>query len=237
MTSSSVNGKPRVCAVSYLNTVPLVWGMLHGPQREACELTFAVPSECAELLRVGAADIGIVSSIEVPRQELEFVPGIAIASRGPLRSILLISRVPIDQITSLAVDASSRTSVALCAIILKKRYGVQPKMVSMPPELDRMLASSDAALLIGDPALRLDLSSITYRVYDLGQEWSELTELPMVYAVWAGRPQHISTDVSQVFRDSCRFGMDRLDQPGFPFWPWHGHSIHPRCPEYHVFPR
>src|SRR5829696_4773005 len=115
----------RVCAVSYLNTQPLVWGMLHGKQQNRFELTFCVPAECADRLAAGTADIGIVPCAELPRLGLEIIRGTGIACHGPVRSILLISRVPPGQIRTLATDSSSRTSVMLARILLAKRFGVE----------------------------------------------------------------------------------------------------------------
>jgi chorismate dehydratase len=203
--------KIRVCAVSYLNTTPLVWGMLYGDQRGRFDLTFRVPAECADLLAAGDADIGIVPSFELSRQELRVIPGVGIASRGPVRSILLVSKRPFSEIELLATDASSRTSAALCRVILSRQYGVTPETVSMPPDLDAMLDTADAALLIGDPALRVDPASLPFRVADLGREWTLMTGLPMVFAVWAGRPESVSEDIAQAFRESCRFGLEHVD--------------------------
>ena len=148
--------RQRVCAVSFLNTTPLVWGMLHGPQRGRFDLEFRIPAECADRLASGAADIGIVPSLELTRQDLEVIPGAGIACRGPVRSILLISSRPAPEIRTLATDKSSRTSVELARIILERRYGASPAFLPHAPDLEAMLRSADAALIIGDPALRVD---------------------------------------------------------------------------------
>ena len=145
-----------MCAVSYLNTVPLVWGMLHGPQQGLFDLIFRVPAECADLVAAGEADIGIVPSFELTRLDLAIVPGVGIASRGAVRSILLVSRCPAGEIRRLAADISSRSSVALARILLQHKFGASPLLVSLPPDLNAMLQEADAALIIGDPALRLD---------------------------------------------------------------------------------
>jgi predicted solute-binding protein len=148
--------KLRVCAVSFLNTSPLVWGMLHGPQRGLFELDFRIPSGCADQLASGAADIGIVPSFELTRQNLEVIPGAGIACHGAVRSILLISKRPAPQIRTLAVDTSSRTSVQLARVILERRYGADFVSIPHAPDLETMLRTADAALIIGDPALRLE---------------------------------------------------------------------------------
>src|SRR5450432_1409947 len=171
--------KLRVSAVSYLNTTPLVWGMLHGAQQDLFDLDFRVPAGCADQLASGAADIGIVPSFELTRQDLEIIPGTGIACRGPVRSILLISSRPAAEIRTLAVDSSSRTSVELARVILERKFQASPRQFPHAPDLDAMLRIADAALIIGDPALRIELS-VPYHVYDLGAEWVEMTGLPMV---------------------------------------------------------
>jgi predicted solute-binding protein len=203
--------KLRIAAVSYLNTVPLVWGMLHGDQRGLFDLEFCLPSECADRLTEGRADIGIVPSAELERLDLEIIPGAGIASRGAVRSILLVTKVPREKITTLAADTSSRTSVQLARVLLARNHRATPKFIPFPPDLGAMLAAADAALIIGDPALRVGLDQPPYRVYDLGAEWTATTNLPMVFAVWGGRRECVTPALAQPFLDSCRFGLAHMD--------------------------
>lgn len=193
-----------------MNTVPLVWGMLHGRQRGIFDLSFAIPAECADRLADGRADIGIVPSVELNRQKLEIIRGTGIACHGPVRSILLISKVPFQEIRTLATDACSRTSVALSRIILAKKYGVEPQLFSERPHLGSMLEHCDAALIIGDAALVLDTADLPFHVLDLGTEWTEMTGLPMVFAVWAARAEVPVQDPAP-FLESLRFGMAHMD--------------------------
>ena len=186
--------------------------MLHGPQQGLFELLFRVPAECADMVAAGEADIGIIPSFELLRQKLAVIPGVGIASRGAVRSILLISRCPAGQIQTLAADSSSRTSVALARILLERRFGASVRIVSRPPALEPMLEEADAALIIGDPALRLDPRRLDGNVYDLGEEWTAWTGLPMVFAVWAGRQEVIDAAVIAAFQESCRYGRDRLEE-------------------------
>jgi len=210
--------------VDYLNSAPLVWGLLHGPPQDLFDLTFRVPSECADLVASGAVDIGNIPVIEMSRQNLEMVPGVGVASRGAVRSILLVSKCPLGEIRTLAADSSSRTSVALTRIVLSRRYGVEPLFLPCAPDLAGMLDHADAALIIGDPALRLDLSLLPYHVADLGQEWTEMTGLPMVFAVWAGRQEAIVEPYGTALAASCRYGLAHMEdivrqetaQRGFP---------------------
>jgi chorismate dehydratase len=196
--------------VSYLNTAPLVWGMLYGEQRGLFDLERALPSECADRLRDGRADIGIVPCIELSRQKLDIIPGCGIACRAEVRSILLISKVPFAEIRTLATDSSSRTSVALSRIVLSRKYGAEPALFSQPPHLGSMLEHCDAALIIGDAALVLNPPDLPFHVIDLALEWTEMTGLPMVFAVWAARAGLPKQDPAP-FADSLRFGMDRIE--------------------------
>lgn len=186
--------------------------MLHGEQKGLFDLMFRVPAECADMVAAGAADIGIIPSVELIGRELEIVPGVGIACRGAVRSILLVSTRPANQIRTLAADASSRTSVALTRVILARRYGVEPVVLTRPPDLPGMLGEADSALIIGDPALRIDLETLPFHVYDLGREWMEMTGLPMVFAVWAGRRELLTPQVAAAFRDSCAFGLRNLER-------------------------
>jgi chorismate dehydratase len=205
-------GKPRVCAVSYLNTVPLVWGIEHGAQRDIFEMKYALPSDCADQLASGDADIGIVPVIEMARQKLDYFRSSGIACRGAVRSILLVSKTPLGEIKTLATDRGSRTSVMLSRIILAEKYGVRPKLISRRAELAPMLGEADAALVIGDPALHLDPAKLPFETLDLGSEWTEMTGLPMVFALWSGRKENMPERYEQAFLDSCRAGLAHLDE-------------------------
>lgn len=200
-----------MCAVSFLNTVPLIWGILHGKQKDSFDTSLAIPAECADRLASGQADIGIVPAVELRRQKLEILRGTGIASNGPVRSILLVTKVSPAGIRTLAADSSSRASVMLSRIILEKRFGIHPRYISRPPRLRAMLAECDAALLIGDPALRIDPSALEFQCLDLGAIWTEMTGLPMVFAVWAGRRQFANESTERLFLESYRYGKDNLD--------------------------
>lgn len=222
--SSTILPAPRVCAVSYLNTVPLVWGMLHGAQRDAVELSFAVPSLCAERVVRGEADLGLTPVVEMDRHGLTPVSGLGIACRGEVRSILLFARKPWHQIRTLAADAGSRTSVELARIVLARQFGSFPAVRAMAPGLETMLAAADAALLIGDAALQADPARAGWACLDLGAEWLRMTGLPMVFAVWAGRPARWAATIEPLLEASYAFGQSRMssiieleaDKRGFP---------------------
>lgn len=205
-----------MCAVNYLNTVPLVWGMLHGADategRDVFDVRFALPSECADQLASGEAAIGIVPVIEMARQKLEYFRGVGIACHGPVRSILLVSKAPYRKIRTLATDAGSRTSVMLARLILAEKFGVEPRVFSRPADLPSMLREADAALLIGDPALRLDPPTLPFETLDLGGEWTAMTGLPMVFALWSGRKEMMQEPYQRAFISSSRYGRDHVDR-------------------------
>lgn len=201
-----------VSAVSYLNTWPLVWGFLHGPQRGVFDFRFDLPVHCAEALRDRKADVGLLPCAELDRLGLDFLPDLGIACDGPVRSILLISRKPIREIRTLALDSSSRTSVALARIILAECYGCRPVMTPLAPYLDEMLVSNDAALIIGDPALHLDPEALPYETLDLGAEWIRWTGLPMVFAVWAGGKEALTATTAEAFLASHNWACEHVDE-------------------------
>lgn len=213
---------PRICAVSYVNTSPLVWGLLHDhatPSKTrptGFTLTFAPPAECADQVWSERADVGLIPVARLlPSQNetsgpLLSVADVGIACEGPVRSILLITKVPFRQIRTLASDENSRSSLNLARVILRDVYGVRPTVFAAPPLLEPMLESADAALLIGDPALYLEPSQLPYEWIDLGQAWYELTRLPMVFAVWAGRERWLQPEIAQLFADSYAYGKARV---------------------------
>jgi chorismate dehydratase len=181
----------RISAISYLNTAPLMWDFEHGESRERLkeqfDVTYTIPSACAESLRSGTADIGIIpvaAYATIPG--LIILPGIAIAALNAVRSILLVSRKPLDEIKTVALDTSSMTSVALCKVLFAKWLGGPREYRSMAPDLQTMLATSDAALLIGDPALLIERACYP-TVIDLAEEWRKHTGKPFVFAFWAVR--------------------------------------------------
>ena len=183
--------------------------MLHGGEREIFDLRFALPAECADQLAQGEADIGILPVIEMARQKLEYFRGTGIACHGPVRSILLISKLPFREIRKVATDSGSRTSVMLTRVILAEKFGVQPKLISRRADLSTMLGEADAALLIGDAALKVDPSKLPFETLDLGGEWVDLTGLPMVFAVWSGKV--CEERYTRAFVDSYEFGMSQIE--------------------------
>ena len=202
--------KLRVGIVNYLNSKPLAWGFLKGHHADLFTPSYHPPALVARLLAQGNLDVGLIPSIEVQRiPDLRVLPDLCIAATQEVRSVLMVSKVPPAEVRKVALDQNSRTSVALLRILLRERYGLDPEYLPERPEIDRMLAEADAALIIGDPALRIERER--YRVIDLAAEWRALTGLPFVFAVWAVRPEVEFTDLAFYFKSSLRYGMSSLD--------------------------
>jgi chorismate dehydratase len=188
----------RIGAVEYLNSRPHVYGLDRSPR---FQVRFDVPSRCADLLHDGAVDVGLIPSIEYLRGPAEaphtyrIVPGVSIASRGPVASVALFTAKAVRDVRSIALDTSSRTSVALARVLCAREFKIRPMLYSSGPRLDDMLAMADAGLLIGDTALFLDSTAGTsLDKIDLGEVWTRMTGLPFVYAFWAGRPDVLTKE-------------------------------------------
>ncbi len=148
--------KLSISIVQYLNTAPLVWGFTNGPLCGKYDLSFTVPSQCAEQLRAGQADVAIIPAIEYQRiDDLVILPDMAIASKKQVRSLLIIAKKPIEQVKTFALDGSSRSTQTLTRILCAEKWKIAPEFFEAPPDLGAMLQQADAALLIGDPALRI----------------------------------------------------------------------------------
>lgn len=196
--SAAAHPKLRLGAVSFLNTRPLTVG-LDGPD-SPFDLHYDVPSRCAADLAAGAIDVGLIPVIEYARQEPAYwiVPGISIAARGQVLTVQLFYRGELSDLKRIAVDTSSRTSVALLTVLMREYFELDPELVPAAPDLEAMLHQADAALLIGDPVLPLVSDTEDHRQsLDLAQVWVEKTGLPFVFAFWAGReggltPGHVA---------------------------------------------
>jgi chorismate dehydratase len=199
----------RVSAVSFLNARPLVVGLEHEPA--LFDLRFDLPAVCADRLHRGEVDLGLIPVIEYLRGDYRLVPDIAIASDGPILSVAVFTTVPMARVQRLALDVSSRTSVALARVLCAKRWGIAPALLPAPPSLAHMLIHADAALIIGDPALDIDPVAAGVDKVDLGLAWQELTGLPFVYAGWAGREGAISSAHVDALRTARDHGLAARD--------------------------
>jgi chorismate dehydratase len=185
--------RPRLGHIQFINCLPLYYGMVKGSDLLLdVELVKGNPADLARMILGGGLEIAPIPAIEYARHadELVLLPDIAISSDGPVQSILMLSKRPAEELTgaTVALTDTSRTSQVLARVLLAKRWGVEPAYVEMPPDLPAMLRDADAAMLIGDEALRAFWEPPDgVHVYDLGNEWTDWTGLPMVYAVWAVR--------------------------------------------------
>ena len=185
--TSPVRRPVRLGAVGYLNARPLTWALDRAP--EHWHVRYDVPSVCASRLHAGEVDLGLIPSVEyLQAPDYRFVPGVGIGSRGPVRSVALFTRVPLRAIRAVALDTSSRTSVALIKVLCRHRFRIEPEFVPHGPDLASMTHGADAALLIGDPALDADERALGLEKIDLGDEGTAMTGLPFIYAAWTGRP-------------------------------------------------
>jgi chorismate dehydratase len=183
----------RIGAVGYLNARPLTWALDRNPERWA--IRYDVPAVCASLLQAGDVDLGLTPSIEyLHAPDYRFVPGIGIGSRGAVTSVAIFSTRPISDVRTIALDTSSRTSVALTRVLCHDWFGIAPEFVPQGPSLEAMTAAYDAALLIGDPALEADAGALGLTKIDLGEAWLAMTGLPFVYAAWTGRSGAVTAD-------------------------------------------
>ena len=178
----------RVGAVEYLNARPLVHGL--EAQSDLFSVRYDVPARVAAMLHNGTVDLALIPSIEYLRgADYRVVPDMAVASDGPVASVALFTTRPPTAIRSIAIDASSRTAVALLRILCAQSFDIEPQLHTMSPDLPKMLKRCDAALLIGDAALFTEHETVVdLDKIDLGEEWAALTNLPFVWAFWVGRP-------------------------------------------------
>jgi chorismate dehydratase len=227
--------KIRISIVQYLNTAPLVWGFTHGPLQGKYELSFTLPSQCADDVRDGRADVAIIPAIELQRiDDLVVLPDLAIAAKNRVRSLLLVARKPILEVRSIALDLSSRSTQALTRILCAEHWNISPNFSEAPPDAATMLNNADAALIIGDPALRIAISirdlamngsagelvcdaakigmsaGAELHIYDVVQEWRNFTGLPAVLAIWAARRDVLTPEIIADFAASKAYGVAHI---------------------------
>jgi chorismate dehydratase len=199
----------RIGAVGYLNARPLTWALARSPDR--WHVRYDLPSVCAALLHGGEVDLGLIPSIEYLSGDYRFVPGVGIGSFGQIASVALYTKVPVERIQRLALDTSSRTSVALIKVLCRHRFRIDPQFVTHGPDLAAMTTSCDAGLLIGDPAFDADHRALGLTKIDLGEEWTAMTGLPFIYAAWTGRPGVVTPDDVRVLQEAQAEGVRSVD--------------------------
>lgn len=197
----------RIGSVPYMNAKPLI----HGLDRETgVDLLYEVPSKLAAMLEAGELAAAMVSCAACfVNPKLEIAPGMSISCVGPAESVELFHAHPLDEVRTVALDTSSLTSVRLAKIILRERYGLTPEFVDMPPPVSEMLELCDAAVVIGDPAMKTP--SGVWNELDLGSEWHAMSGLPFVFAVWAVNPDLASSEIVEVLLSAKARGLAAIE--------------------------
>lgn len=199
----------RIGAVSYLNSKPLVEGL--SDLAPTSELMLDYPSRLADDLAAGLLDVALIPSVEcLMDPSYEIVSDACVATRGPVLSVKMYSRVHPQDIRSLALDEGSRTSAALSRILLAERYGVEPTLESLPMGQNPEDSSTDAVLVIGDRAMHPPAESFV-ETWDLGEEWTRWTDLPFVFAMWAARRGTDLGNLEQALEAARDLGVSNLD--------------------------
>ena len=204
---------PRLSASSYSNTAPLIWSFLYGSQRGKYELILDnAPARSAQMLAEKRVDAALVPVIQYQRiQDVLLVPEVCVGAREKVRSVCLVTKnVDLSDVETVALDISSRTSVALTKIIFQEFYGFQPKYKEAQPNIEEMLAEADCALLIGDPALTVDETK--YRKFDLAETWKSFTGCGFVFAMWMANAERVAAAKTIDFQAVRDEGLHHLNE-------------------------
>jgi chorismate dehydratase len=217
--------RPRVGHIQFLNCLPIYWGLARTGALLDLDLTKDTPERLSDALVDGDLDISPITCVEYLRNadQLVVMPDIAVGSDGPVLSCVIVSQVPLAQLDGrrVALGSTSRTSVRLAQLLLAEQYGVQPDYYTCPPDLSLMMREAEAAVLIGDAALRASLHEaprLGLAVHDLGEMWKQCTGLPFVFAVWAARRDFLEREpeavheVHRAFLASRDLSMEEVDK-------------------------
>jgi len=222
--TSDVSARPRVGHIQFLNCLPLYEGLVRSGALLDIDLFKDTPDRLNDALLAGELDIGPISLVPALQHsdELVILPGLAVGSDGPVLSVVLAGTRPPEELDGalVALGSTSRTSVLLARILFEQRYGVHPRYEEMPPDLTAMLREADAAVLIGDVALRAthDAAGLGLHLTDLGAAWQSWTGLPMVFAVWAARREYAEAHpgllkgVHEAFTASLEDSLARVEE-------------------------
>ncbi|MGS2613803.1 menaquinone biosynthetic enzyme MqnA/MqnD family protein [Micromonospora sp. LZ34] len=232
--------RPRVGHIQFLNCLPIYWGLMRSGALIDVDLHKDSPDRLSAALVAGDLDIGPISHVEYLRHadDLLLLPDLAVGSDGPVLSVNIVSTRPLAELDGarVALGSTSRTGVLLAQLLLGERYGVRPEYFRCPPDLTQMLLEADAAVLIGDVALRAlyEAPKRGLEVTDLGQAWQEWTGLPMVFAVWAVRRDFAAAhpglvkEVHEAFlrsRDLCLAELDQVAEAGARWEPFDAETL------------
>ncbi|MBI4454463.1 MAG: menaquinone biosynthesis protein [Acidobacteria bacterium] len=203
--------KLRLSFIHFVNAFPLQWGFMRGGLGKLFEISYDLPALCADRLASGDADVGLIPAIEYQRiPGLRVIPHLAIASKKQVESVLFVSKKPIHEVKTVALDTSSRTSVILIRLLLRRKFFLHPEYRPAAPNLEAMLRENDSALMIGNPALLVDRNR--YRVLDLVEQWVEFTGRPFVFAFWAVREGVKIEPYVHSFVESKAYGLSHVDE-------------------------
>lgn len=210
--STTNTRRPRIAASSYLNSAPLIWTFQHGSRKDEVELVEAVPARCGELLAQGLVEVALVPAIEYQRiPDVAVVPGVCVGSREKVRSVNLVSKLgDLNDIRRIALDESSRTSATLVKIIFREFLGFEPEWVSAAPDLQRMLAENDAALIIGDPGMTFSRQG--FMICDMASLWRKYTGQGFVFALWMIGPAASAIARKIDFVVACQEGLAQTEE-------------------------
>jgi len=213
MNKNADHRLPRIAASSYLNTAPLIWSFINGSKQHAVELfTDKAPARCAEMLASGEVHAALVPVIEYQRvPDIAIVPDVCVGSHSAVRSVVIASKLNnLKKVKRVALDDSSRTSAALVKIIFREFLGFEPQWQISRPDLRSMLEHNDAALVIGDPAMKIPRDQ--FRVFDLATLWHDFTGLGFVFAMWMAGTNHAEQVRAIDFKAARDEGLAHLDE-------------------------
>lgn len=200
---------PRIGCVPYLNAKPLLYWFNAEEGKGSAEVVLAAPTELAKLLSDDKVDVALASSFyALDKLGLFVADAVGISSQGAVESVRMFSKVPFQQIESLALDVSSLTSNHLAQILLAEKYGCAPTLETMAPDINAMLQSADACLLIGDAGLEANSNGL--HVLDLGAAWNQMTGLPFVWALWIGK-SNLTSRLADTLRAARDFGVTHVE--------------------------
>jgi chorismate dehydratase len=213
LITANIKDLPQLAASSYLNTAPLIWSFQHGNQRNIVQLvTDAAPARCADLLARGEVEAALVPIIEYQRiPEISVVPDVCVGSHLAVRSVVLVSKHgDLDNVRRVALDISSRTSQALVKIVFREFLNHEPDWESCGPDLQVMLENNDAALLIGDPAMKMPSQGL--HVFDLASLWRRFTDTGFVFAMWMARADAVEAIRKVDFAGARDEGLEQIER-------------------------
>ncbi len=202
--------KLRISAISYLNTTPFVYGIKHSGYLDNYEMSFDVPSTCAEKLMHRQADIGIVPVAAINAiPDARIITDYCIGAEGPVRTVLLVSLSPLEDITRVYLDPDSRTSVMLCRVLERYHWKTSFEYYRLEPQLLQNLPPGSGAVIIGDKTFGIE--SVYPRIYDLSEEWVQMCRLPFVFACWVS-PGPLSPAAVDKFNKAVAYGVSHIDE-------------------------